>query len=292
MSLQSIYNSSQAACDAINELKPRGHSFSDITPNYQHERSLMRDLFRRCSVAFEQSNESVLLFRGSHGADESLQYIKPAASPRGSRDNWNVWNLLFDHNIKGQSIPPRSTSIMASGKREVASEYGPISIVLPVGNPYIAYCQNDFSDAYYELKVESVTRDMIRPLRIKPSIKTFIIESLNEGTSTAQVMKALRVLSHVVAKEPPEEIINRLDFSLRNLPNKAVMIQCIKNKRLIDFYIGMMMPSRVKISTQRFSELNANTLKVQGECWLNAPCFVMDDDRFFEYQKIFNNIKK
>jgi len=199
----------------------------------------------------------MILWRGVDDPISKIQHIIPTEKIRKSRDNWNIWNLMFDRVAGHQSIPLRSFALIASSDQQMADEYGEPHVVLPVGDPRIAFCPNDFTVIYDVTRFEGITGCLLRVAVPKQSIQNVLFSVLKTGTSIPRTLKALEVLCRYVARQRPDDIIYRLKLQcdLENVALNDIVIKHIKHGRLFDFYTNMMSPARGDVSVCRLSEL-------------------------------------
>lgn len=284
MDLSTLYNQTQELCNLFEKRK----RFTDLVQRKDIRQNkinrLVQTIIRRCPVACEFAMKNNFFYRGTERQSSDIQYVKPSLSRRMSRDNKNIWNVLFDNGPYTKQHQKRQYSLMFSTNESTAEEFGQILYVFPVGNPLITYSPEDFIETIPIGKMETSLSEMIGDLKIKDTYKQYLREYIRYGKSYQRFIKIL----NFIQKAPIDDskyLQGRFpwDRDERKKYMKSKLDGSLTETLLEDL-------SSPQIETMRLSEFDYFD-DSRDEVWTMSPCYIVDEDMVYKIKTTLYDMK-
>lgn len=278
------------------EVPSRAGSFTDLMSKDDSSRNytVIKNIVARCGTALELSLErDIKFYRGSRDHSD-LQYIKPGLKQRKSRDNWNIWNVLFDYYPRNAKHEKRRYSLMFSTRYDLANQFAhngsSVLYVLPVGNPNITFCPQDFIEELSTGSLEGMVYKLLTSLPVKDSLRSYLFGVFHHTKNLSEVGKALKIVNIVGNKniELIEEFLKKTSYTSEMTSQGKDIIESLKNKDFPEFLFDRVYSTH--IVTKNLSDVNSDW-DDQGECWTSAPCYVVNRDIYFKCLRTYKDSK-
>jgi hypothetical protein len=272
MNMDKLYNQTQEVC---NFLERKG--FADLSPKIPINK-VINAILERCPVACEFASEDKLFYRGGLDEPPDVQYIKPSLKKRVSRDNKNMWNVLFDNSPHTHHHQKRQRSLMFTTDEDVAREFGNIVYVFPVGNPLITYSPLDFIEMFPITKFETSIFHILELLKVSDGAHRRINQILSHGKDYNTILKVLKIIEQVPLKTNKFDMDRYpwSDHTRSEFLNKKL------NGNFVEYVINKLNSDEIEtLSLSNFNKFG----KSKDELWTMAPCFLVDGNMLIEIQK-------